>query len=212
MISIHHSVEDFLAHCKIEKNLSPKTLKAYRTDLAQFALFMQKLLPENSILAISKTELRDYIASLASLKPKSIKRKIASAKAMFNYMEYEDTLAINPFRKMRINIKEPKRLPSVMSLKEIAKIFKVVYDRKDDAGASEYACFENLRNIVIAELLFATGARCLKYPTFIYKPSTLKPGSFLSKVKAIRNGSSRCVIKKALLYLRRIKNGTAIKY
>lgn len=160
MCSILNSVNDFLSHCKIEKNLSEKTLKAYKIDLLQFHAWMVACLPQDDIGLVEKTRLRDYIGSLSTLKPKSIKRKIASAKAMFNYLEYEDKLAVNPFRKMRINIKEPKRLPSVLSLKEVSRIFKVIYEKKEKAiDPTGYAAFEMVRNIVIAELLFATGAR-----------------------------------------------------
>ncbi len=35
-------------------------------------------------------------------KPKTIKRKIATLKALFNYFEFEDVIVVNPFRKMKI--------------------------------------------------------------------------------------------------------------
>jgi len=159
MVSISHSIEDFLSHCKIEKNLSEKTIKAYRTDLSQFREHLGSYQHVVQINEVTKHELRGYVLSISSLKPKSIKRKIATTKAMFNYLEFEDRLAVNPFRKMRLQIKEPKRLPSVLTLKEVAGIFKKVYQKEIKGLQTDYASFEALRNIVIAELLFATGAR-----------------------------------------------------
>ena len=79
---------------------------------------------------------------------------------MFNYLEFEDKITANPLRKMRINIKEPKRLPKVMDIREIRKIFNSAYEENSLAvNGSSYGFFETLRNIVVVELLFATGAR-----------------------------------------------------
>lgn len=152
--------KEFLSHCKFEKNLSEKTLKAYKTDLAQLIAFMQSRSFDIAITSISKVELKEYLISIGSLKPKSVKRKIATVKALFNYLEFEDILAINPFRKMRINIKEPKRLPLVMDIREITRIFKTAYIYKRMKTKPEtYSYFQALRDIVILELLFGTGAR-----------------------------------------------------
>lgn len=152
--------KEFLSHCRYEKNLSEKTIKAYRTDLEQLLTFMKSRSFDIAITAISKTELKEYLISIGSLKPKSIKRKIATTKALFNYLEFEDILSVNPFRKMRINIKEPKRLPQVMDIREITRIFKTAYSyKKMETTPETYSYFLALRNIVILELLFSTGAR-----------------------------------------------------
>lgn len=152
--------KEFLSHCQFEKNLSEKTLKAYKTDISQLLAFMKSRSLDTTITTISKTELKEYLVSISSLKPKSVKRKIATVKAMFNYLEFEDILAVNPFRKMRINIKEPKRLPLVMDIREITRIFKTAYThKKKNTSPESYSYFRNLRDIVIIELLFSTGAR-----------------------------------------------------
>ncbi len=152
--------KEFLSHCQFEKNLSEKTLKAYKTDISQLLAFMKSRSFDTTITAISKTELKEYLVSIGSLKPKSVKRKIATLKAMFNYLEFEDILAVNPFRKMRINIKEPKRLPLVMDIREITRIFKTAYaNKKKETSPESYSNFRILRDIVIIELLFSTGAR-----------------------------------------------------
>lgn len=156
-MTLQNAINEFLLHCSIEKNLSPKTLKAYSTDLRQLSEFMK----EKSVVAdILKHDLRDYIASCASLKPRSLKRKIASAKALFNFLEFEDKITVNPFRKMRIRIKEPMQLPRVMEIQEIIKIFKTLYRRRDKvADKNGYSYREAVRNIAVLELLFSTGAR-----------------------------------------------------
>lgn len=75
--TLKHQSNNFLFHCKIERNLSPKTLKAYETDLKQFLQFLLENNHNIIINEISKNQIREYLATISNLKPKSIKRKIA---------------------------------------------------------------------------------------------------------------------------------------
>ena len=160
MSTIQVEITEFISHCKFEKNLSEKTIKAYSIDLVQFVAFLIKRDHPLKISGISKLELRGFLESLSHLKPKSVKRKIATIKAMFNFLEFEDKILINPFRKMRIRIQEPKRLPKILDIKEVQAIFRVVYQRNLACpNLDSYSYLESLRNIVVIELLFATGAR-----------------------------------------------------
>lgn len=159
MYTLVTATKDFIRHCRFEKNLSAKTIKAYQIDLKQTVSFLQKKKYSLQIQDVTKYQLREYLESISSLKPKSIKRKIATLKAMFNFLEFEDKITVNPFRKMRIRIKEPKQLPRVMDIREIQKIFKTAYTRRQEEGISDYSLWESLRDVVTVELLFATGAR-----------------------------------------------------
>ncbi len=151
------AIREFLQHCQFEKNLSPKTIKAYGIDLCQFTFFLNG---KERVADIGKQDIRDYLASLSGLKPKSVKRKIASTKAMFNFLEFEEVLLVNPFRKMRINIREPQKLPSVLNMQEVMKIFREGYRRKSEQrDQKSYSYRESVRDIVVLELLFTTGAR-----------------------------------------------------
>lgn len=109
---------------------------------------------------ITKEVIRHYLEFLSQWKPKTIKRKIASLKAMFNHLEFEDEINVNPFRKMRIRIKEPKVLPVVMNQTEVQCILKQAYIRlnKDENGKS-YTYKAIVRDIAVLEMLFATGIR-----------------------------------------------------
>jgi integrase/recombinase XerD len=160
MNTLQHAIRNFLQHCRFEKNLSSKTLNAYQIDLTQFLAFFEKHNINQIVLSISKAEIRMYLESLSELKPKSIKRKIATVKAMFNYLEFDDVITINPFRKMKIRIKENSTLPKVLTLKEISTIFREASSRRQpEKDKSSYSYFETLRNMVVLELLFTTGAR-----------------------------------------------------
>lgn len=161
MKTLQNALNNFTGHCKFEKKLSEKTLKAYCTDITQFIRFLTEKVFSTDITLITKSEIRGYLESISSLKPKSIKRKIATIKALFNYLEYEDEIPVSPLRKMRIKIKEPYRLPKVMAIQDVNAIFKSAYYQKSilKIDPTKYSSLEYLRNIVIIELLFATGAR-----------------------------------------------------
>lgn len=156
---LREAVAGFLHHCRYEKNLGTKTLKAYSTDLEQFTQFIRESHGEKQLAHITKTEVRAFIEYKSQLKPKSLKRKIATLKAMFNFLEFEDRITINPFRKMRIKIREPHVLPPVMNFKEITAILKLAYKKKKAFAPEDFGFFEAVRNIAVLELLFSTGCR-----------------------------------------------------
>ena len=52
---------------------------------------------------------------------KSLKRKVVSLKAFFNYLEFEDIIVVTAFRKIRLYIKEPKRIPKALTLFDMEK-------------------------------------------------------------------------------------------
>jgi integrase/recombinase XerD len=175
---------DFLRHCRYEKNLSGKTLSAYAIDLQQLADFLSRLSHSQEIALITRVELRGYLESIASRQPKTIKRKIATVKALFNYLEYEDRIVVNPFRKMRIQLKDGKRLPIVMSIAEVSKILSLLYKQKDQlVDQQRYSYLEAVRNIAIVELLFTTGARVSEIADLRQQNVDLKVGSITIKGK-----------------------------
>lgn len=175
---------DFLRHCRFEKNLSAKTLGAYETDLRQFTNFLKIRQMPGEISAVDKIQLRAYLEAIAHLKPKSIKRKVATLKAMFNFLEFEDRLVVNPFRKIRIKLKEAKRLPVVMTMREVTKLFAVLYkQRRQCADPEKYACLAALRDVAIVELLFATGARVSEIANLPRKAIELQTGTVIIKGK-----------------------------
>ncbi|MCK6641871.1 MAG: tyrosine-type recombinase/integrase [Bacteroidia bacterium] len=160
MKTIREATKAFLFHCQYEKKLSSKTLKAYSTDVAQFMQFVGHRKLSQPVTTIDKQVLKNLLEHLDGMKPKTLKRKVATIKAMFNFLEFEDEIQINPFRKLKIKIKEPKMLPSVMSLSEVQNILNVASTAtRKFKDKSSYEYFERLRHLAVLETLFATGTR-----------------------------------------------------
>lgn len=154
------AISDFLLHCRHEKNLSTKTLKAYATDLRQLSEFLTCTCDVEAVASIGKAELRGYVHHLHTfLAPKSLLRKIATMKSLFHFLEREDVIPVSPFRKMEVRIREPRRLPRTVPLDQITQLFSYVYAAS--AAASEGTAQREalLRDLAVLETLFATGIR-----------------------------------------------------
>lgn len=97
------------------------------------------------------------------LTPKTVKRKIASVKAFYNYLEEMEIIQENPFRKIKVKFKEAVVLPRIIMREEIEKLLNYMYECRDDS--KNYSFW--LRDIAVVEMFFATGAR-------VYEISNIK--------------------------------------
>jgi len=179
-------ISKFLFHCEFEKHLSKKTLKAYTIDLNQFKVFIKTRNVEQ-ITKVNKDDLKQYLQHISSFKPKTIKRKIATLKALYNFLEFEEIIETNPFRKVRIKIKEPLILPKVMDLQEATELFNAAYfdlsNTKHKEDSQSYK--EVIRNIAVLELLFGTGVRVSELCSL--KKANIGPGFSFVRVNGKGN-------------------------
>lgn len=158
-MTVAEAIESFLFHCRYEKNLSPRTLSAYQIDLGQFA----RALPAEAaddVTSVGKPELRAYIQHL--FEPyceKTVKRKVATLKAFFGYLERDGTIDATPFRKMEVKIRETRRVPRTIPLPEVERVLQYLYAQRSKASEFGEHDFTLSRDTAVLEVLFATGAR-----------------------------------------------------
>ncbi len=152
---LKEKVKPYLEYCEYRKELDAKTLKAYRIDLTQYFEYFGQEEP-------NKQTIEEYITKLhKTYKQKTIKRKIASVKAFYNYLEGEELITENPFRKICVKFKEAIVLPRIIPRNEIEQLLNYMYAN----GKLENKQW--LRDIAVIETFFATGAR-------VYEISNLK--------------------------------------
>lgn len=148
------TISSYLHYCQYQKGLDFKTLKAYQIDLIQFITFMQQ-----NRFDLSRDCIAAYVTDLhQNYKPRSIKRKIASIKALCSYLEYEEKITENPFSRLRLKLNAPKILPRTIPLSSIDSILSEAYRDSHRAKTAKQRAIA-LRNVAILELLFATGIR-----------------------------------------------------
>lgn len=154
MNTIDNYITEYLEYCKYRKRLDTKTIKAYRIDLKQYSDYSPSL-PQ----CFLKDTVDTFITSLhKQYEPKTIKRKIASLKAFFHYLEYKEIIIQNPFTKLDICFREAKLLPKTIPFHSIQRLLSTLYRQKEKA-VSEYQLRCCIRDIAVVELLFATGMR-----------------------------------------------------
>lgn len=108
--------------CQYRKELNNNTLKAYQIDLKQYLSYIKKDI-------LSKPKIEEYITGLhKKYRQKTVKRKIASIKAFYKYLEEEERLGSdNPFAKIRVKSKETEHLPRIIprNIKQEHYLFQI---------------------------------------------------------------------------------------
>lgn len=155
MDNLQKHVENYLEYCQVQKRLDEKTLRAYRTDLLQFYRYS----PHSDILKITPEILENFLGFLhQKYKPKTVKRKIASLKALFHYFEYRELITQNPFNKIQIKFREPVLLPKTIPLHNVETFLSTIYQQVSIAK-TDWQRRNALKDAAVIELLFATGMR-----------------------------------------------------
>ena len=161
----------YLECCEYRKELDRKTLKAYRIDLRQYFEYVCVDEPD-------KEKIEEYVTHLhKSYKQKTVKRKIASIKAFYNYLEETEIIAESPFRKIKVKFKETVTLPRIIPREEIEKLLNHMYQylNENDKASRKFM----LRDVAVIEVFFATGAR-------VYEISNIREDSINLNTGLIR--------------------------
>ena len=155
MNDLQTHIAKYLEYCQKQKRLDEKTLRAYQIDLTQFFNHVRL----TDILEVTPEILENFIANLhQTYRPKTVKRKIASLKAFFHFIEYKDIIERNPFSKIHVKFREPVLLPKTIPLHTVEAFLSTIYKQLSDAKTA-YQRKNALRDVAVIELLFATGMR-----------------------------------------------------
>lgn len=185
MTTLHPQIPQYLHYCARQKELDPKTIKAYRIDLTQF----ERFLVQNS-LSLNREGINRYLFHLHdTYRQRTVKRKIASLKAFISYLEYEEIIEENPFRKINTRFKEEMILPRSIPRHIIMLLLDTMYKEKNDSLPSGKKKVL-IRDIAVIELLFATGLRVSELCALRTEDLDLQNGVFRIKGKG---GKERCM-------------------
>lgn len=150
MIEEHRQA--FLDSLSQGRNFSPRTVAAYRLDLAQFDAFLEEsgVRGADDLSSVDLRLLRRFLGGLidAGLSPGSVARKVASLKSFFRYLRRAGVVSSDP-ASLLSPPKLPRRLPKFLD-EESARRLMEQPDRATPAGA---------RDAAILELFYSTGIR-----------------------------------------------------
>ena len=141
--------KDYLTMLRVERNVSAHTIDAYKRDLKQY-LENLDLKGIKSLHDVSSKHIRDYVRKLNNkgLAAKSIARIISSIRSYHNFLSSEKIIKENPALNLD-SPKIPKKLPEVLSEKEISNITESIDDSYQFAK----------RDKAIIEMLYSCGIR-----------------------------------------------------
>ena len=140
---------DFLTMLRVERNVSTHTMDAYKRDINQYLMYLGDL-DIKTLSDVKSTHIRDYIRVLSDggMAPASISRIISSIRTYYRFLSSENILDENPVLLIN-NPKLPKKLPDVLSEKEISLIINAIQE------SSQFY----QRDKAIIELLYSCGIR-----------------------------------------------------
>lgn len=147
-------VEEFLNEIQSTKNLSDKTIIAYRSDLEDFAGFEDcKMYDETTVLK--------YIQQLIherKLKDSTIKRKLIVLKMYFEYLYVHQYIEQNYYQCHTFKFKKERQLPKTLSIRDVSKLLSSLNKQKAEA-LTPYAVWKTARNLALIDILISTGIR-----------------------------------------------------
>jgi integrase/recombinase XerD len=147
---VEHLILDFLAYLELERGLSRNTLQAYRSDLLQFAAFLDR-----RGLSVERARHGDLAAFLSELAgppapaaPATLGRKVACLRSFYRHLRREGTIEHDPTAELR-GPRKSQRLPQVLSRDEVARLLS------EPKGTHPSA----LRDRALLETMYACGLR-----------------------------------------------------
>ena len=144
-------IDSFLKYLQFEKRVSPHTLLAYKTDLQQFAAFIQRTFDELKPEAADYGMIRSWIINLVEgkIEALSINRKIACLRSFYKFLLRQECISKDPMLKIK-GLKTKKQLPSFVKEGDMVALL----DHADFNGG-----FRSVREKLVLELFYATGIR-----------------------------------------------------
>jgi integrase/recombinase XerD len=136
MDTLNSSIDWFLSHCSDHRKLSPHTLKAYRHDLTHFCAFVANSTKEMQVSLIDRNVIRHWLAGMNIVKPRTIRRRLASIKSMFSCLERQGKLTNNSLSGFRSEVKVGKSLPRIVARKTVKSLLRSTHDVMGYTAAS----------------------------------------------------------------------------
>jgi integrase/recombinase XerD len=156
MQTLNSTIEWFLGHCANHRKLSPHTLKAYRQDFADFTAFLGSGGLEMEISSINRSLVERWIESMKDVKPRTVRRKLATLKSMMATLTRRNEAIQNPLAGFRCEVKIGTSLPRTVGRTTIKLLLRSVYHQTARTKAS---VARKTQETAIIEMLFSTGMR-----------------------------------------------------
>jgi site-specific recombinase XerD len=150
---------DLLSQDLARRDAAPRTVRAYLTDLRQFAAWAAErdLDPDS----VGPRELKSFLATLSErrIAPSTSARKLAALRALFSSRREHGLISQSPAELVSAP-KRARELPSVLSAREAAALLDAIPTRGGASSRAELVQGAlNLRDRAMFELAYGSGLR-----------------------------------------------------
>ena len=141
-------LDAYLEELRLQRNLSPHTLRNYRTDLSHFIRYLEER--ELSLAEVSRLTYRSYLDGLKQegVAQGSLRRRASTIKSFFRHLFHARVLPTDPLR-LASTPKTPRTLPRFLSVSEVESLI----------AAPDASRPGGLRDRAILEVLYGSGLR-----------------------------------------------------
>lgn len=151
---VREHLKEFLAYIKLNRHVSPHTVRAYDSDITQYLAWVagdqQRKMSELTVDDLDLTSVRAHLAELnkAGKARSSVARKLSALRTFVKYLRREDLIAHDPTA-MAVAPKRDQTIPTHLSEPEMARLIEMP-STGDPLGRRDRA---------ILELFYASGLR-----------------------------------------------------
>lgn len=183
-------VDAYLAHLKVERGLSKKTVEAYATDLAGLVSFLEEESVE--FPEVDPAVLSGWLLTLSGrgLSARSQARHLSSARGLFAWLLREKEVRHDPTELMD-SPKILRKLPSVLDRHEVASLLAA--PKRDSA--------RGIRDGAMLYVMYAAGLRVTELVTLGLGDVNLESGF----VQVLGKGDKRRLVPLGLPARRRVE-------
>ena len=147
----------FLRHLRYERNLSEETLRAYASDLDQFAEYARTISGPDVLEPgmVGQETIRGYLASVhKSLEKTSRARKLSALRSFYRFLVSSGLHAENP-AELVAHPRVKQKIPSFLTVDAVFHFLDALSRAAQEPGGS----WRKARNWALFESLYSTGIR-----------------------------------------------------
>lgn len=161
METLNSIIKWFIGHCANHRKLSVHTLKAYRHDLKIFSDFISRSEGSSDSIptsTVNKNSVQNWLVSMDNVKPRTIRRRLATVKSMFSSLERQGLIANDPLGRFRSEIKVGSNLPRIVARSTIRSLLRAPL-KQSALPSTPLSRTRLMQETALLEMLFSTGMR-----------------------------------------------------
>ncbi|MBQ2562114.1 MAG: tyrosine-type recombinase/integrase [Muribaculaceae bacterium] len=144
-------IDNYLQFIRLEKNLSPHTVVAYRCDLEQWEQFLTGGKEALDVKSVTTGDIRAWMLHLHKQgdSARTMRRKVQAVRSFYKWLMKQGMASDSPAAAVEL-ARIPKRLPQLVRTSSMDELLDQEIDETD---------FVQVRNRLIVMMLYETGMR-----------------------------------------------------